>query len=481
MSDHKVVANLGWCKTEVDSELKQILEIFNQNGYRTTISYIDDKEIWIQFDHTGTVHSFMQECLDFHKNFGNMYAFDTLWGYLNEEDCWSFAFDDGYDKDSGELIMLPCLHIRPTRFRHFERLMLREFDYIGKDIPEMMKSKAEAEPEVENNKKNSQVVIDNKGEMSLENRKLNEIVQIPDEIHTVPDVKTFVSKLWLQVVKCEILALSGLTNQLYRAKVTLKSGKVKKALIRIKDDDFSTEIDVMKKLSPLGLSPEVYGIFKNGFICSWQSGTTFTQPMLDTHLEMIAYKMRILHQTPMVPIGESFFQRIFRWIQTIRDDQLPPDFQRDNLELIAYKYMDYFNQSPEELVFCHNDLNFENIILHRDEQDLTFIDYEYAGHNFALYDIANFFQEWSGEDLNDDRLPNREQKIRFIELYLGNNEDLEPILKRIEEFEALSDLHWGIWAIMQSQNPSQEIDFNYLAYGLKRLRRWKRLSPRLNL
>ncbi len=48
-----------------------------------------------------------------------------------------------------------------------------------------------------------------------------------------------------------------------------------------------------------------------------------------------------------------------------------------------------------EMVFSHNDLLANNILIRKDNKKFIFIDFEYATYNFDFYDIANYFEESS--------------------------------------------------------------------------------------
>lgn len=51
------------------------------------------------------------------------------------------------------------------------------------------------------------------------------------------------------------------------------------------------------------------------------------------------------------------------------------------------------------VVFCHNDLLLGNILHDVLNKTVHFIDFEYAGPNYQAYDIANYFNEFSGISL----------------------------------------------------------------------------------
>ena len=45
------------------------------------------------------------------------------------------------------------------------------------------------------------------------------------------------------------------------------------------------------------------------------------------------------------------------------------------------------------MVFSHNDLLVNNVLIRKDNKKFIFIDFEYATYNFPFYDIANYFEE----------------------------------------------------------------------------------------
>lgn len=49
------------------------------------------------------------------------------------------------------------------------------------------------------------------------------------------------------------------------------------------------------------------------------------------------------------------------------------------------------------VVFAHNDLLLGNVIYTESSDRVSFIDYEYADHNYQAYDIGNHFTEFAGK------------------------------------------------------------------------------------
>jgi choline/ethanolamine kinase len=80
----------------------------------------------------------------------------------------------------------------------------------------------------------------------------------------------------------------------------------------------------------------------------------------------------------------------------------------------------------ESLIFSHNDLLANNVLIANDTGKYIFIDYEYSTYNYAIFDIANYFNEneidydkkeppYFGINQLPKNLP--ELKTKFIECY----------------------------------------------------------------
>ena len=118
---------------------------------------------------------------------------------------------------------------------------------------------------------------------------------------------------------------------------------------------------------------------------------------------------------------------------------------------------------PVDVVFAHNDLLSGNLI--DDGQRLWLIDWDYAGFNSPLFDLANLSAN-NGFSHEDD--------ARLLALYFGT----EPVAQRWRVFEALrcaSLLREVLWAALSHHNST--LDFDYASYGRGWLReldaRWQ--------
>ena len=90
------------------------------------------------------------------------------------------------------------------------------------------------------------------------------------------------------------------------------------------------------------------------------------------------------------------FAKLAKWIPEISNN-CPTDKQFEVLERIFAFLRQQIINFRLPIVFCHNDLLGYNILSDKPENDVSFIDYEYAGMNFQLNDFGNLFWEYSGE------------------------------------------------------------------------------------
>lgn len=49
------------------------------------------------------------------------------------------------------------------------------------------------------------------------------------------------------------------------------------------------------------------------------------------------------------------------------------------------------------IVFAHNDLLLANVLYNKEQNTVTFIDFEYTAFNYQAFDIANHFAEFAGD------------------------------------------------------------------------------------
>lgn len=169
------------------------------------------------------------------------------------------------------------------------------------------------------------------------------------------------------------------------------------------------------------------------------------------------------------------------------------------------------------IVFSHNDLHSQNILLEEKSQKIMLIDYEYSCYNYRGYDIANFFNESTIDYNNPEypyyhldlgKYPSDYDLIDFIKYYLfffkfeesnfdeilalndddyfkqiikdncGSldefNMEIEEIFEEVRVCAMLSHYYWVLWSIVMSKNP--DIQFDYLHYAYKRFEVYQKLK-----
>jgi len=65
-----------------------------------------------------------------------------------------------------------------------------------------------------------------------------------------------------------------------------------------------------------------------------------------------------------------------------------------NKEELAFIHKAIEPLEHQHLVFSHNDLLANNILIKNSNNKYVFIDYEYSTYNYPIYDIANYFNEF---------------------------------------------------------------------------------------
>ena len=172
-------------------------------------------------------------------------------------------------------------------------------------------------------------------------------------------------------------------------------------------------------------------------------------------------------------------------------------------------------KSKDSVVFSHNDLHSQNILLLEKSNKLVFIDYEYSSYNYRGYDIANLFNEsmidYTNENypyytINEKNFPSDYDLIDFIKYYLfffkfetGYDEilvmnddsyfkdfieknydkkkfnlEVEALFEEVRVCCMLSHYYWILWSVIMSKNP--EIQFDYIHYAYDRYRIYQNLK-----
>ncbi|KAL3654620.1 hypothetical protein CASFOL_001605 [Castilleja foliolosa] len=205
---------------------------------------------------------------------------------------------------------------------------------------------------------------------------------------------------------------------------------------------------------------------------------------------LIATKMREFHNLSMPgPKVIVLWDRLRNYLKEVKRLSLPAEADEfrfnalgDEISLLEKKL-----STAQQLVgFCHNDLQYGNIMMDEVTKLITIIDYEYASYNHVAFDIANHFCEMAADYhtetphvLDYSKYPDLLERRRFLCTYLsasGNqpsDREVQQLLQEVEKYTLASHLLWGLWGIISEH--VNKIDFDYIEYARQRFQQyWKK-------
>ena len=138
--------------------------------------------------------------------------------------------------------------------------------------------------------------------------------------------------------------------------------------------------------------------------------------------------------------------------------------------------------SSVPVVFSHNDTQSRNFLLVKGTKTIDMIDFEHCFDNLYLFDIANYFVEFSGFGSSPD-WESQERRKAFLQEYLqharflsNSNSEIDPekLSEDCYRLVALTHLYWSLWALLQSLlNPQALSQFDYVSYAKSRFNQYK--------
>ncbi len=269
---------------------------------------------------------------------------------------------------------------------------------------------------------------------------------------------------WKGPVDPEPLA-GGITNTNF---VVEDAGQ--KFVVRIGDDipvhgvlRFN-ELAASRAAHAAGLSPKVVynepGVLVLDFIESRTlAATDVRQP--ETLGQIVSIIKRIHHDIPQHFEGACLvfwvFQVLRNYARTLKSDgsRMAGDLPR--LERIAAELEEAVG--PVRMVFSHNDLLSANFL--DDGKRLWIIDWDYAGFNSPLFDLANLA---SNNEFDEDL------ERRLLENYFGNAPD-DALWRSYSAMKCGSLLREAMWSMVSEIH--SELDFDYVQYTTENLQRFE--------
>ncbi|CAD6237068.1 unnamed protein product [Miscanthus lutarioriparius] len=323
---------------------------------------------------------------------------------------------------------------------------------------------------------------------------------------------------WADVADCralEVVPLKGaMTNEVYQVRwlTGLTGGpageaekprgerEVRKVLVRIYGDgvdlffDREDEVRTFECMSRHGQGPRLLGRFPNGRVEEFIHARTLSAADLrDPEISaLVASKLREFHNLDMPgPKSVLIWDRLRNWLRTAKNLCPSEEAKEFRLDSVGNEITALENECSVDyqwIGFCHNDLQYGNIMIDEETNVLTIIDYEYASFNPVAYDIANHFCEMAADYhsskphiLDYSRYPDVDEQKRFVRTYLNisgeepDAEVVENLLQSIEKYMLASHLVWGLWGIISDH--VNDIDFDYKEYARQRFEQyWQKKS-----
>jgi thiamine kinase-like enzyme len=269
---------------------------------------------------------------------------------------------------------------------------------------------------------------------------------------------------WSDPVSPEPLA-GGITNRNY-----LVRHRGERFVVRVGGDipvhhvTRANELAASQAAASAGLSPAVVHHEPGALVLQFIEGTTLTpadirsRPMLARVLALVRRCHTEVEQYLRGPIQMFWVFYVLRdYAATLRAGRSRfvaevPRFLTAASELRAAI-------GPIEIAFSHNDLLAANFI--DDGKRLWLIDWDYAGFNCALFDLANLCS-------NNEVGPAEEEWL--LETYFEQPLS-EDFLRRYQAAKCASLLREGMWGMVSDMHSSLDID--YAAYARDYLERFE--------
>ncbi|CAN0843777.1 Probable choline kinase 2 [Linum grandiflorum] len=295
----------------------------------------------------------------------------------------------------------------------------------------------------------------------------------------------------------QVIPLKGaMTNEVFQIKWPTKAGELShKVIVRIYGVgvevffDRNDEIRTFEFMSKQGHGPRLIGRFSSGRIEEFIRARTLSAYDLrdkETSL-LIAAKMREFHGLEMP--GEKviyLWDRLRNWLKVAKDMCSGDEAKTFRLHEIddEITFLEKELSIDQYIGFCHNDVQYGNIMIDEETKAVTIIDYEYASYNPVAFDLANHFCEMAADYHTDtphvmdySKYPGPEERRRFVTAYMSSSggKEVEPFLKDVENYTLGSHLFWGLWGIISEH--VNKIEFDYSEYAKQRLDQyWVRKS-----
>ena len=225
------------------------------------------------------------------------------------------------------------------------------------------------------------------------------------------------------------------------------------------------ELAASRAAHAAGVSPEVVHAEPGALVLRFVEGTTYGEAEVrKAHAEgrIVPMIRRVHREIPKHFQGPALIFWVFQvmrgYANSLRDGA-----SRMTGELPRFVEINEALEKavgPVEVVFGHNDLLASNFI--DDGKRLWLVDWDYAGFNSPLFDLANLASNNQFDAAAEDRL---------LESYFETTAD-DAMRRRLAAMKCASLLRETMWSMVSEIH--LDIDFDYVAYTAENLARFER-------
>jgi len=274
---------------------------------------------------------------------------------------------------------------------------------------------------------------------------------------------------------------------------------------------FSFEIfeQASKKFGEVDLGPKILDFSFNSVIMEFETGRHFELSELKQNWRKIAMLMADFHHH-----GQKISSDLSKSNELFSIKDHSPTFlgfAAEKLQNMANFNHDYFqerlgikidistevklvlgdlektNVKKQELVLVHGDIHRENILVTQNDSKLMLIDFECCHLAHWTLDLANFFIECCGFEVNTQLYPDKNERSNFLKFYFDRRKACDqnfapPSNSTLEKFLSVglnfSNLYWSIWSAIIDLNSSSSSnqDFDYYRYAALRMKLYNEMK-----
>ncbi|KAF9612006.1 hypothetical protein IFM89_037289 [Coptis chinensis] len=158
-----------------------------------------------------------------------------------------------------------------------------------------------------------------------------------------------------------------------------------------------------ESMSKHGQGPRLLGRFPTGRVEEFiHARTLLATDLCDAEISaLIATKLREFHDLHMPsPKNVMLWNRLRNWLCASKRlcslDEVKA-FKLDVIGMEISRLEKELSRENQSIGFCHNDLQYGNIMMDEETKVVTIIDYEYLCYNPIAFDLANHFCEMAAD------------------------------------------------------------------------------------